>query len=63
MKDDLDPEDDPFRRRLLFLLSILIVAVSMITMEWWSGVGITCEGPAVCECYPRGIRCWFTRHF
>ena len=60
--NDLDPENDPFRRRLLLLISIAIVALSMLTMEWWSGVGIECTTTEICECYPRGIRCWFMRH-
>lgn len=62
-KEAVDPEDDPFRRRLLFLLSLLIIALSLIAMEWWSGYGIECTTDLTCECYPRGIRCWFSRHF
>ena len=57
----LDPEDDLFRRRLLFVISVLIVALSLLIMEWWAGYGIECTTDLVCDCYPRGIRCWFER--
>lgn len=59
----IDPEDVPLRRRVLLLMSILIVALSLCVMEWWSGVGIECQTNSICECYPRGVRCWVQQHF
>ena len=56
-----DPEDIPFRRRFLLILSIVIVTISLIIMEWWAGVGVECDTHLVCDCYPRGIRCWIDR--
>lgn len=59
----IDPEDVPFRRRVLLLMSILIVTLSLGVMEWWAGVGIECKTNAICDCYPRGVRCWMEQHF
>ena len=59
----IDPEDVPFRRRLLLLISILIVTLSLCIMEWWSGFGIECQTDTVCDCYPRGVRCWVEQQF
>ena len=61
MAEHIDPEDDPFRRRLLFILSVMIVSIALLVMEWWSGYGIECGSDLVCDCYPRGIRCWFEK--
>ena len=61
MTEKIDPEDDPFRRRLLFFISVLIVGVALLIMEWWSGYGVECTTDLVCDCYPRGIRCWFAK--
>ena len=58
-----DPEDDPFRRRLLLVISILIVIFALVLMEWWATFGIECTNTdPICECAPRGPRCWLERH-
>ena len=63
MDPSADPEDDPVRRRVLLLISILIVFVSLGIMEWWAGYGLQCKSDFTrCQCAPRGPICWWDTH-